>query len=104
LKEIKTRVTVKDIRTLDRTANIAGKMKNAYIRTKEQSEQTQQFGNCSPNGYAEDHATESIQDITRVAGYEFRRQRKQFAEKTRYRTVYKDVILLVTPTVFLRQA
>lgn len=76
---------MKDIRTLDRTANITGKMKNAYIRTKEQSEQTQQFGSCSPSGYAEDHATESFQDIARVAGYELRRQRKQFAEKARYR-------------------
>ncbi|NLT13814.1 MAG: C40 family peptidase [Clostridiales bacterium] len=83
MKEIKTRDTVKDIRTLDRAANVADKMKNAYVRTKEQPEQTQQAGADSPVSYAEDRTTESAQNVTREAGYKLHHQGKRLAEKTR---------------------
>ena len=53
MKEIKTRDTIKDIRTLDRSANVADKIKNAYVRTKEQAEQTQRSDADSPVGYAD---------------------------------------------------
>ena len=83
MKDIKTRDTVKDIRTLDRAANMADRMKNAYIRTKEQTEQTQRADADSPVGYAEDHATEKAGDITREVGHELHNQGKRFTEKTR---------------------
>lgn len=83
MKDIKTRDTVKDIRTLDRAANIATRMKDAYARTKEQSEQTQRENADSPMGYAEDRATESVQDMTHKAGHVLRYQGKHLAEQTR---------------------
>lgn len=78
MKEIKTRDTVKNIRTLDRAANVADKMKNAYVHTKEQ---TQQPNADSPTGFAVNSATERTQDVTREAGFELRCQRKRLAEK-----------------------
>lgn len=54
MNEIKTRDTVKGIRTLDRGEHVADRMKNAYVRTKEQIEQTQQTNADSPTSYAED--------------------------------------------------
>ena len=83
MKEIKTRDKVKDIRTLDRAANVADRMKNAYVRTKEQGEQTQQTDADSPIGYAEDRATESTHDVARETGHKLHHQGKRFSEKTR---------------------
>jgi len=83
LKEIKTRETVKDIRTLDRAANVADKMKNTYVRTKEQTEQTQQAGADSPVSYAEDRTTEGARNVTHEAGYKLHQQGKRLAEKMR---------------------
>lgn len=83
MKDIKTRDTVKDIRTLDRAANMADRMKSAYIRTKEQTEQAQRADADSPVGYAEDRATEKAGDITREAGHKLHNQGKRFTEKTR---------------------
>lgn len=79
MKEIKTRDTVKDIRTLDRAANVADKLKNTYVRTKEQTEQN---GSDSVS-YAEDRTTESAQNVTHEAGYKLHHQGKRLAEKTR---------------------
>jgi len=83
MKNIKTRDTVKDIRTLDRAANMADRMKSAYIRTKEQTEQTQRADADSPIGYAEDRTTEKAGDVTHEVGYKLHNQGKRFAEKTR---------------------
>lgn len=81
MNEIKTRQTVKDIRTLDRSANVADRMKNTYVRTKEQAEKTQQTNADSPAGYAEDRVTESAQDMSSKAGDVVRNQGKQLEEK-----------------------
>lgn len=81
MKDIKTRDTVKDIRTLDRAANMADRMKSAYIRTKEQAEQAQRSDADSPVGYAEDRTTEKARDITREAGHTLQHQGKRLAEK-----------------------
>lgn len=40
MKDIKTKSTVKDIKVLDKSSDVSRRMKNAYIRTKEQAEQT----------------------------------------------------------------
>lgn len=83
MKDIKTRDTVKGIRTLDRAENIADRMKNAYVRTKEQAEQTQRADSDSPIGYAEDRTNEKAQDITREVGHKLQHQGKRLTEKTR---------------------
>ena len=81
MKGIKTREISKDIRTLDRAAIVADRMKNAYVRTKEQAEQTQQTNADSPTGYAEDRTAESAKNVTREAGDVLRRQGKKHSEK-----------------------
>ena len=83
MKEIKTRDTVKDIRTLDRAANVADKMKNAYVRTKDQTEQTQQADTDSPIAYAEDRTTESAHHVARETGHKLHHHGKRLSEKTR---------------------
>ena len=83
MKEIKTRDTIKDIRTLDRAANVAGRMKNAYIRTKEQAEQTQQANTDSPVAYAEDRTTENAHHVARETGHKLHHHEKRLSEKTR---------------------
>lgn len=83
MKEIKTRDRVKDIRTLDKAANVAGRMKNAYVRTKEQAEQTQQADTDSPVGYAEARTTESARNVARETGHKLSHQGKRLSEKTR---------------------
>lgn len=83
MKNIKTRDTLKDIRMLDRAANMADRMKSAYIHTKEQTEQTQRADADSPVGYADDRAIEKAGDITREVGYKLHNQGKRLAEETR---------------------
>lgn len=83
MKEIKTRDTVKDIRALDRAANVTGRMKNTYIRTKEQAEQAQQADTDSPIAYAEDRTTESAHNVARETGQKLHHQGKRLSEKRR---------------------
>jgi len=51
LKEIKTKSAIKDIKALDKTADVSRRMKNAYIRTKDQAEQ---LGNDDNGNYVDD--------------------------------------------------
>ena len=59
--KIKTRKFTKDIKSIDKSANIADKMKNAYIRTKDEAQHTQQSEHSSPSDYATDKATVEIE-------------------------------------------
>lgn len=52
--EIKTRDTVKDIKTFDRAADISIHMKNTFAKSKDTSEQTQEQGYDAPENYAPD--------------------------------------------------
>ncbi len=70
-KVIKTRDTVKDVKTFDRAANVSAHMKNATIKSKEiaesadrQAEQTQDAGQNSPSGYASDKMTDGAKKTT----------------------------------------
>lgn len=80
MKEIKTRETVRDIRILDRTGNLAARMKNDYIRKKEETEQTDAN---SPEEYAVDCAAEKTQDIAHTMGNVLRNQGKYVASKVK---------------------
>jgi len=85
LKEIKTKSTIKDIKALDKTADVSHRMKNAYIRTKEQAEQTQQPEHDSFTEYAEDKVKESTETITREAGHSVERQGRTAIQKIKER-------------------
>lgn len=67
MAKIKTRDTVKDVKTFDRAANVASHMRNATVKSKEsveaadrQAENTQDAGHSSPSGYAADKTTEGM--------------------------------------------
>jgi lipopolysaccharide export LptBFGC system permease protein LptF len=58
VKSIKTRTAVRDIKILDKSANLSSRMKNTVVRTKERAEETREPRSGSPTEYAVD----SIQD------------------------------------------
>lgn len=67
MRDIKTRNTVKDIKVLNKPANIAVRTKNAVVQIKERAEETQNPHHATPN----DYATGNIQNTA-----------KRLAEKT----------------------
>jgi hypothetical protein len=69
---------------------MAGRMKNACVRTKEQVEQTQRTESASPVGYAEDRATEKALDITREVVHKLQHQGKRLAKKTLQKIKERD--------------
>lgn len=62
--KLKTREIIKDIKVFDRAANVTTHMKNAYIKSKDSAEQTQEPGYDTPEGYATDTASGITRDIT----------------------------------------
>jgi len=81
VKEIKTKQTKKDIKMLDKATDVSRRAKNAYIRTKEQSEQ---LGHDDDGNYV-DYAGNSIQEgaetIIRNGGYAAENYGKKAVEK-----------------------
>jgi hypothetical protein len=61
LHDIKTRQTRKDIKTLDKTADLSRHVQNAYVRTKEQSESPE-------HGDYVGEAREKVQETGKTAG------------------------------------
>jgi hypothetical protein len=61
MKTIKTREKATGIKVLDKTVNLSSRMKNAYIRTKDRAEETQQPRNSSPSEYAADSVQNTAQ-------------------------------------------
>ncbi|MCB8818593.1 hypothetical protein [Desulfosporosinus shakirovi] len=85
MKEIKTKSIIKDIKALDKTADVSRRAKNAYIRTKEQAEQTQQPEHDSFTQYAEDKIKEGVETVTREAGHSVEYQGKKTFQKIKER-------------------
>lgn len=54
MKDIKTKESKRDIKTLDRTAGLAKVTKNATVRTKDQVQNLSDDGQITPDEYAED--------------------------------------------------
>jgi murein DD-endopeptidase MepM/ murein hydrolase activator NlpD len=65
-KEIKTKTAVKDIKVLDKSAAASVHMKNAFVKSKEKAEQTQDSGYDRPETYATDQVSSGARD---TAGY-----------------------------------
>jgi hypothetical protein len=61
LHDIKTRQTRKDIKTLDKTADLSHHLQNAYVRTKEQTESPE-------HGDYVGEARDKVQDTVKSAG------------------------------------
>ena len=55
LKDIKTREVIKDIKVIDKAADVSAYSKNAFIKSKDTAEQTQQSRHNSATEYATDN-------------------------------------------------
>ena len=69
MAKIKTRETVKDIRVLDKSAVAGERMKNAYIRTKNQSQNLMDDSQATPSEYAADKVQYVSEDLALDAGH-----------------------------------
>ena len=85
MKEIKTKTTIKDIKILDKATDVSHRAKNAYIRTKEQAEQTQQPEHDSFTEYAEDRIKEGTDTVTHEIGRAVEYQGKKAVQKIKER-------------------
>ncbi len=71
MKQIKTRPATRDIKVLDKAANLSTRMKNAAVKSKSaagaashEAEQTQDTAHASPSAYASDTAMNSAKTTT----------------------------------------
>lgn len=85
MRDIKTKTKSKDIKALDKAADVSFRMKNAYIRTKEQAEQMQQPEHDGYIQYAEDKVNDGIETIGSKTGRSMERQGKKAVQKIKER-------------------
>lgn len=71
MKDIKTKESKKDIKTLNRAAGLAKVTKNATVRTKDQVQNLSDDGQITPDEYAEDKikymAESAVEDTGKAA-------------------------------------
>ena len=85
MKEIKTKSNIKDIKMLDKAADVSYRAKNAFIRTKEQAEQTHQQDYNSSVEYAEDKIKKGAETLSNEVGHAVDHQRKKIVQKIKGR-------------------
>ncbi|TEB16212.1 Murein DD-endopeptidase MepM [Pelotomaculum sp. FP] len=85
MKDIKTKATVKDIKALDKSLDVTRRAKNTFIRTKDQSEQTQRPEDDSYVAYAGDKVKESVETVGNEAVHTIGRQGQKAVQKIKER-------------------
>ncbi len=80
MKDIKTKLTVKDIKTFDKAADITTHMKNAFVKSKDSAEQTQSHEHNSPGEYATDSVSSKARETTEQAFNHLKNPHKKAAE------------------------
>ena len=83
MPDIKTREIVKDVKVIDKAAVAGERMRNAFIRTKDQTQNLMDDGQASPSEYAEDKIRYAVEDTASEVGREVKRDTKKIVEKTR---------------------
>lgn len=84
MPDIKTRDVVKGtIKTLDRSAVLGERMKEAYVRTKEKGENAVNSTDSSVDEYAADQLTGSVDTVTHEAVYQIDRQGQKIIRTSR---------------------
>ena len=68
MSKIKTKETVKDIKVLDKAADVSRHMKDAFIRAKDKAENLSDDGKISPTEYAEDNIKYAAEDVVEDTG------------------------------------
>lgn len=79
-KETKTRNTVKNIKFLDKAASGSAHIKNAFIRSLQAAETTQDSGYHSSGGYAADHVMDSAKGLAQGAARRLKHPHKKVTE------------------------
>ena len=80
MAKIKTRETVKDIKVFDRAADVSTHMKDAFIKSKDTAEQTQDSGYNNPENYATDHVTDNARGTAEQAANKLKNPHKKASE------------------------
>ena len=84
MPDIKTRDVVKGtIKTLDRSAVLGARMKEAYVRTKEKGENAVNSTDSSVDKYAADQLTGGVDTVTHEAVYQIDRQGQKIIRTSR---------------------
>ena len=81
MPEIKTREKVKDIKVLDKAAIAGERMKQAFVRSKDQAENLLDDGQVSPSEYAEDKIRYAAEDVADQVGHDVSGQAKKAIDK-----------------------
>lgn len=82
-KTIKTKDSVRGIKTLDKGAVAAERMKDAFVRTKDKAEHGLYSEEGSPTEYAADHISNRADDLAREGGHQFNKQGQKAFQETR---------------------
>ena len=69
MSKIKTRETVKNVKTIDKAAIAGERMKNTFIRSKNSTENLMDDRQITPSEYAEDKVMYAAEDISRDAAH-----------------------------------
>lgn len=83
MPDIKTREIVKDVKVIDKAAVAGERMRSAFVRTKDQTENLMDDGQVSPSEYAENKIRYTMEDTTREVGHELKNAAKKSVEKVR---------------------
>lgn len=83
MADIKTRQHVKDIKVLDKASVAGERMKNAFIRSKDTTQNLMDDGQVSPSEYAEDQIKYAAEDVAYDTGHAVKRQTDKAVEKGR---------------------
>lgn len=84
MSKIKTREVVKGtVKTLDKSAITAERMKDAFIRTKEKAEDSYQANSNSPTEYAADNITLTANRAVDEGAHQFNKQGQKAFEETK---------------------
>lgn len=80
MAKIKTRDTVKHIKTFDRAADISTHMENTFVKSKDTAEQTQEPGYDAPENYATDKFSGAARDTAEQATHKLKNPVKKASE------------------------
>lgn len=83
MADIKTREHSRDIKVLDKSAIAGERMKNAFVRSKEQAKNLENDSDSSPTEYAENRVQYAVESTVSEVGYEAKHQVDKYVEKGR---------------------
>lgn len=91
MPKIKTRETVKDVKAIDKAAVAGERMRNAFVRTKDQTQNLMDDGQTSPSEYAEDKIRYALEDTSREVDHEVKRGADKAVDRAKEaRRQYKE--------------